>query len=225
MSITTNGLVGESVRVVTTAGFVGRSTAVLLGSARRSDVETVGVSVVVVDGSSTTDEGIEQVTDERSFDGASSDGTVVARVDLSAFFGDGEAGTTDGGGVRDFPRDAGSAFIFGISHSAFITIVQDLAHLINGIDGLTFTSAVVFIEVAPASVFVQSIDGIAHLARESSGDIFRLSTQESGEGLVQTELSRDLGSNDGRESEHFHFVVVQVELQLFLFLIFIILFF
>jgi hypothetical protein len=193
LSITTNGLVGESVRVVTTAGFVGRSTAVLLGSARSSDVKAVGVSVVVVD-RTTVQKDVQKVGDKSTFNGTGSGGTVVAGVDGRAFFGDGKTGTADSRDVGDFPGNTGGTFVFSISHGAFVTVGHSFAHLVDSVDGCTFTSSVVFVEVAPAAVFVQTVDGGSELSSESS----------SKTGVFFEDLSElvvQVGSDHGKESE------------------------
>jgi hypothetical protein len=159
--VAANSFEGEPVWVVTAALLVGGAAAVLLGGAGGGLVEAVGVLHGLVD-TATADENVQKVSDKAALNGASPSSAVGARVDLSAFFSDGETGAADSGSVSDFPWDAGGTFVFGVSHSAFVTVVEDFAHLVDGILRLTFTSAVVVTEVAPAAVFVHLADSFTN---------------------------------------------------------------
>ena len=122
----------------------------------------------VVVNTAAADENVKQVGDKGAFNGASPGGAVGAGVDLGALFSDGETGAADGGGVSDFPWDAGGTFVFSVPHSALITVVEDFAHLVDGVLGRAFAPAVVVTEVAPAAVFVHLADGFTDGAGESS---------------------------------------------------------
>jgi len=130
--VTANSFEGKPVWVVTAALLVGGAAAVLLGGAGGGLVEAVGMLHGLVD-TAAADENVQKVGDKAALDGASSGGAVGARVDLSALFGDGEAGAADSGSVSNFPWDAGGTFVFGIPHGAFVAVMEDFAHLINSI--------------------------------------------------------------------------------------------
>jgi len=51
--------------------------------------------------------------------------------------------------------------IFKIEHAAVIAIMQLLAKMIDTVDWLSFTSSMIFLKVAPASVLVESIKVLA----------------------------------------------------------------
>merc|ERR1719220_660219 len=83
-----------------------------------------------------------------------------------ALLADADVSAAEGGLVLDFPGDAGGALVLGVPHGALVAVGQGLAHLVDDVHGHTFASAVVVVEVAPAPVLVQGVDGLADLAGE-----------------------------------------------------------
>merc|ERR1712176_1264062 len=108
LPVTTDGLEGEPVWVVTAASLVGWDTAVLLGSTDSGLVKAVLVLEGVVD-TVAGDESVQKVSDESTFDGASPGSAVAIWVVLGALTGDADVRATDGGGVLDLPWDTGGS--------------------------------------------------------------------------------------------------------------------
>ena len=129
-------------------------------------IETVVVSIaVVVDLGSGKEKG-EKAVDELTFDGASVSGTVVIVQTVATVSEvDTGAGTWS---VDDFPWDARFTGGFGIDDGALISVPEGLTESVDFIDRGTFTSANVVVEVAPASVLVQRVDGVSNVTGESS---------------------------------------------------------
>merc|ERR1712156_255445 len=129
-------------------------------------VESVLVSVgVVVDLRSRKKKSEERIN-KLSFDGTSVSGTVfgvqvvtrVSQVDSSS----------GSWVVRNFPWDTRFAGGFGVNDGALVSISQSFTESIDFVDWGTFTSSNVIVEVAPASVLVEGVDGVSDVSGESS---------------------------------------------------------
>jgi hypothetical protein len=129
-------------------------------------IETVVVSVGVVIDLGSRQEESEKTVNELTFDGASVSGTVVV-VQGVARVSEVDAGTGSWV-VGDFPWDARFTGGFGIDDGTLVSVSESFAESVDFIDRGTFTSANVVVEVAPASVLVQRVDGVGDVTGESS---------------------------------------------------------
>ena len=129
-------------------------------------VESVIVSVgVVVDLGSGEEEGKERIN-KLSFDGASVSGTVFSVQGVTRIS---QVDTGTGTWVvSNFPWDARFAGGFRVQNGALVSVSQSFAESIDFVDWGTFTSSNVIVEVAPASVLVEGVDGVSDVSGESS---------------------------------------------------------
>merc|ERR1712190_686855 len=160
-SVTVQSFEWKSVWVITAASFfTGNSFDTWFDWA--SFVVAVGV---VVDLGSRKEKSEERIN-KLSFDGTRVSGTVfgvqvvtrVSQVDSSS----------GSWVVRNFPWDTRFAGGFGVNDGALVSISQSFTESINFVDWGTFTSSNVIVEVAPASVFVEGVDGVSDVSGESS---------------------------------------------------------
>merc|ERR1712088_685011 len=159
LPVTADGLEGEPIRIRSAAGLVGGAAAVLLGGADSGLIKAVSVLLRLVD-TVARDKSIKQVSDESTLDGTGPGSAVAVGVVLGALTGNADVRATDGRDILDFPGDTGGTLVFGVPHGALVAVSEDLAHLIDGVLGLSLASAVVVTEVAPAAVLVDGGDGL-----------------------------------------------------------------
>jgi len=161
-------------------------------------IKSVVVSVGVVVDLGSRKEKSEERINKLSFDGTSVSGTVfgvqvvtrVSQVDSSS----------GSWVVRNFPWDTRFAGGFGVNDGALVSISQSFTESIDFVDWGTFTSSNVIVEVAPASVLIESFDGVGDVSGESSeGGVLNLSHKLSVDGgLVGG------GEGDERGESEFH---------------------
>ena len=166
-------------------------------------IETVVVSVGVVIDLGSRQEESEKTVNELTFDGASVSSTVVVVQGVARVS---EVNTGAGSWVvNDFPWDAGFTGGFGIDDGALVSVTKSLTESIDFIDRGTFTSANVVVEVAPASVLVQRVDGVGDVAGESS----ERAVSDKGKNLsidaVFVSGSQSDQRGDSEFSNHFYF--------------------
>jgi hypothetical protein len=127
----------------------------------------VVVSVGVVGDWGSGDQESEQVINKDTFDGAGSGGAVIGWV---VGLATGESVWTLAGtwSVVDFPWNARAALGLTIDDGALVSVGKSFAESIDLVDRGTFTSSNVVVEVAPASVLVQSFDSGLDVSRECS---------------------------------------------------------
>jgi len=168
-SVTVQSFEWKSVWVSTAASlFTGNSfdTWFDWASFTMAGIESVAVSVgVVVDLGSRKEVGKERVN-ELSFDGTSHSGAVFGVQLVARGFQ-----VNSGSGswvVGDFPWHTRFTGGFGVDDGALVSISQSFAESVDFVDWGTFTSSNVIIEVAPASVLVELVDGVSDVTGESS---------------------------------------------------------
>jgi len=129
-------------------------------------VESVVVSVgVVINLRSRQEEGKQRIN-KLSFDGTSKSGTVIG-VQVVTRISQVDSGTGTWL-VSNFPWDARFASGFRVQDGALVSVSQSFAKSIDFVDWGTFTSSNVIVEVAPASVLVEGVDGVSDVSGESS---------------------------------------------------------
>jgi len=162
-------------------------------------VESVVVSeVVVVDLGSGQEEGEERVN-KLSFDGTSVSGTVIG-VQGVARVSEVDTGTGTWI-VSDFPWHTRFTGSFGVDDGALVSISEGFTESVDFVDWGTFTSSNVIVEVAPASVLVEGVDGVSDVSGESS----KGTVSDEGEDLSVDAVFVSGGQSDqGREGKLEH---------------------
>jgi len=169
-SVTVQSFEWESVWVSTAASFFSGDTfdtwfdwaSFVVAWVESTGVVSVGV---VINLGSRQEEGKQRIN-KLSFDGTSKSGTVIG-VQVVTRISQVDSGTGTWL-VSNFPWDARFASGFRVQDGALVSVSQSFAKSIDFVDWGTFTSSNVIVEVAPASVLVEGVDGVSDVSGESS---------------------------------------------------------